>query len=252
MIAFENLSPDAPQPPMSASDEEALARWRPHVSLKNRLFTLGAGAFSRTWMQRMNRVEIFNVERFQEARKSERGLLTFSNHVSLFDDPLLTACISGSEWTSLRWIAADAQNFFGSWSKSIVFNGAKCVPVVRGAGWDQMGMRFLIERLKMGEWVHMFPEGGRTRDPSARLRLPFKRGMAELIRAAQPLAVAFHHRGMEGVLPIGQRWPSWGQSVQLRFAEAVDTAQEIAQLSSEAITRWAEERLQTLELQSAR
>ena len=113
-------------------------------------------------------------------------------------------------------------------------------------------MRFLADRLRAGEWVHVFPEGGRTRDPSAKLRMPFKRGLAELIRAAQPLALPFHHSGMERVLPIGQRWPSVGHTVQIRFAEAIDTAQELANHSAEALTRWAEERLLELERQALR
>ena len=232
---------------LTASDQAAIARWRPEVSLKNRVLAVAVGGLSRVLMQRLNRVVMCDPERFWNARASGRGLLSFSNHVSLFDDPLLTACMSGTEWTSLRWIAADAHNFFGSWTKAAVFNAGKCVPIVRGGGVAQPGMTFLAQKLAEGDWVHVFPEGGRTRHAEGRLRLPFKRGMAELITTARPLVIPFHHRGMRHILPIGRRVPSIGKQVDVRFGVTVDAAGGWGDQSIEAITSWAEQQLTALE-----
>ena len=150
-----------------------------------------------------------------------------SNHVCLFDDPWLTACLAEPHWESLRWIGADALNFFGSPLKGAIFNAGKCVPIVRGAGIDQPGMHFLAERLKAGEWVHMFPEGTRTRRKDGGMQ-SFKPGFAHLIKAARPLVLPFHHDGMAEILPVGARWPRRGRTVQVRFGEPLDTREGMA------------------------
>jgi monolysocardiolipin acyltransferase len=203
-------------------------------------------------MRVLNRVELHGAERLAAARARQaegRGLLTFSNHVALFDDPWLLACFAEPEWSRLRWISVDALNFFGSPAKARVFNAGKCVPVVRGAGVDQPGMRFLAERLAAGDWVHVFPEGGRSREPDGRLQRPLKTGVALLVQQARPLLLGFYHHGMREVLPIGARLPRIGNTVSVRFAEVHDSADGLSEERLESITDWIEQSL--LELQDA-
>ncbi len=205
-------------------------------------------------MQRWNTVVFEGSERLEQARSERgpgRGLLTYSNHVSLFDDPLLIACLAEPRWEDMRWIAADALNFFGSPLRGWIFNGGKAVPIVRGVGLDQPGMAFLAERLALGDWVHVFPEGGRSRDAGARLRLPFKAGVAHLVRASRPVLLGFHHRGMDAVLPIGARFPRRGQTVHVRFGEIRDSAVDFDGWDLDAITRAVERDLQALETANA-
>lgn len=194
----------------------------------------------------LNDVHFEGVERFQEARDTGRGLLTFSNHVSLFDDPWLTSCFSPTRVADTRWIAADALNFFGDTLRAAVFNTGRAVPIARGVGVQQPGMAFLRDRLVDGDWVHVFPEGGRTRDPQAALRRPFKQGMAHLIQQASPLVLPFRHRGMQQILPVGAYRPRTGKRVDVRFGEVHDSATGLATRDVEAVTRWAEETLSDL------
>jgi monolysocardiolipin acyltransferase len=197
----------------------------------------------------MNTLVTVDEDRLADARAMDQGLLTFANHLSLFDDPLLTACLSDPDWPHVRWIAADALNFFGNPLLAAVFNAGKCVPLVRGAGVNQPGMAFLTERLTRGDWVHIFPEGGRSRDPAGQLRLPLKTGLATLIKASQPVVLPFYHRGMQHVLPIGSALPRTGQRVTLRFGEVEDSSAGLADRSVKDITDWATARL--LDLQQA-
>ena len=226
----------------------AVARFDPEGTPVRRATAAGVAALSRFLMLRLNRVDVDGRARLDEARALQepgRGLLTFSNHVSLFDDPWLLSCFSGAEWGSLRWIAADAINFFGTPWKAVLFNAGKAVPIVRGAGMDQPGMTFLTERLKAGDWVHIFPEGGRSREPEGRLRRPLKAGLAQLVQRSNPLLLGFHHRGMHAVAPIGSWVPRIGQRVSVRFGELRDSAPFAS--DPPALMEWVEAELLRLE-----
>ena len=231
----------------TAEAAAAVARFHPVSSMKNRVLAHIVAKASEAWMRGLNRVSIIGVEQLDDARQHGKGVLTFSNHVSLFDDPLLTSCLSRSEWSQLRWITADALNFYGTSLKAAVFNAGKCVPIVRGAGVQQPGMAFLVERLRIGDWVHIFPEGGRSRRADQSLQLPLKTGFAELVRASSPIVVPFHHQGMGALLPIGGRLPRVAKRITVRFGEAVASDAGLARRPIEAITAWAADQLLALQ-----
>jgi monolysocardiolipin acyltransferase len=179
---------------------------------------------SRFVMNRMNSLTIEGLERFQALKeRGDRGLLTFSNHVSLFDDPLLLCNFPLGPYRQVRWVAADALNFFGTPARAWLFTAGKAVPIVRGAGGgvDQPGMRFLAQRLREGHWVHVFPEGGRTRHPLA-LMTPFKAGLGRLMAETTPVALPFYHYGMHQVLPVGAKLPRHGATVRALVGEPID------------------------------
>lgn len=224
-----------------------LTAYAPHPTPFARAVTWGVATSSRWFMEKGQRLEVDGRERLDAARAEARGLLTFSNHVSLFDDPWLTACLTGPSWEALRWIAADADNFFGTRWKATFFGAGKCVPVVRGIGRQQPGMAFLAERLLEGDWVHVFPEGGRSREEAGALQTPLKAGLAQLVQAAAPLTLPFFHVGMHDVLPIGTSWPRFGQEVRMLLGEVTDTAEGLAARPMREITAWAEDCLRELQ-----
>jgi len=236
--------------PFTPAEAAAVRRFDPTPRRHYQLASVAVSGASRLLMQGMNRVDVNGQASFDAARAAQgpgRGLLTFSNHVGLFDDPWLLACFAGSEWTGLRWVTADALNFFDRPWKAAVSNAGKAVPIVRGAGLDQFGMHFLADRLREGEWVHVFPEGGRTRHPEGRLRSPLKPGIAHLVRAARPVLLPFHHQGMHEVLPIGARLPRVGRTVTLRFGHGRASDDGLADQDEAQIMAWVEEQLLGLE-----
>lgn len=244
---------DADAPPkadavMTRDVVKALARFKPRPTWGKLMYSRVIGWLSRLIMERANTTDFTRGERLQQALDRGRGLLTFSNHVSLYDDPWITACLYRKiDWVQLRWVASDALNFFGTPLKGLLFSAGKCVPIVRGAGPDQLGMNFLAERLRLGDWVHVFPEGGRSRDPAGRLRSPLKSGLAHLVEASRPLLLPFYHRGMREVLPIGARYPRWRKRVQVVFGEVTDSAEGGAGAGLGEITAWVEAQLRALE-----
>lgn len=232
-------------PPDPTRVRAALGRFRPQSSFRRRLLAPVAVSFSKLLLQGLNTLETHNLRAFTEARDQDRALITFSNHVSLFDDPWLVGTFSGWRWDGIRWCATDAINFFDHPLSARFFSAGKGVPIVRGAGLDQLGMHFLEDRLNDGDWVHIFPEGGRSREP--RQLRPLKSGLGHLVERTKPLLLPFHHRGMENVLPIGAKWPRTGNLVQLRFGEVTDSAAGLAEQGPDAVTAWAQAQL--LELQ---
>jgi len=61
------------------------------------------------------------------------------------------------------------------------FGNGKIIPISRGSGINQLGMQIAIQKLKRGDWIHMFPEG-KVNQSGKLLRL--KWGVAHLIKEA--------------------------------------------------------------------
>ena len=237
-----------------------LRHWNPKARPYQKVLCAAVVGYSRFVMTKLNRLEFIERQNWEYAfQNSNRGILSFSNHVSLFDDPLLVSNLGRVKFSDVRWIGADHKNFYGSAFKGFISAAGKCVPIVRGAGLDQPGLTFLAERLKAGDWVHIFPEGGRTRDEHARMKTPFKLGIGQLITVAKPMLAPFYHYGMHDVLPIGTTVPKRGRQVRVLFDEpiAVDDAwleeHDIDPHSAttddfQTLAQWSFERLRRLEL----
>lgn len=242
---------------LSARESAAVARWRPAETRLNRFLARRVIGWSKRVMTRANRLSVEGLGRLRALQdRGERGLLTFSNHVSRLDDPLIVSNLGLSElpYERMRWVAADALKLFGDPLQAFIFSAGKCVPTVRGGGLDQPGIRFLSEQLRGGGWVHIFPEGGANRDPEPRLRHPFKPGIGRLICEARPLALPFFHHGMHRVAPPGS-WPRRGHDVQVVIGHSTDCGEDfLAGLTGateletwEAVTAWAHDVLRNLE-----
>lgn len=208
------------------AEERAVARWRPGMRWYHPFIARTVITGSRFITRVMNRLDVEGREHLESVRergqRGGRGLLTVSNHVSMFDDPLITSNFVGMSLKKVRYVGADALNFFGSGPRALFYNSGRVVPIVRGGGINQPGMEFLRDRLAEGEWVHMFPEGGRTRDPEGLMMPEFKNGTGWLIAQAKPLVVPFYHYGMKGILPVGAGIPRPGNRVRVVFDQPID------------------------------
>lgn len=95
-------------------------------------------------------------------RPPNQPLLTISNHYSCFDDPAIWGCLKLKNVCSskrIRWSMAAHDICFTNRIHSLFFMFGKCIPVVRGEGVYQPAVDLCIEKLKQGDWVHVFPEG---------------------------------------------------------------------------------------------
>ena len=110
------------------------------------------------------------------------------------------------------------------------FRAVKVLPVERGAGLHQLGMRAAENRLNEGDWIHIFPgatlpyhslpiyasflaEGTRSRTGEL---LPPREGIGKLVANCDqlPVVIPFVHSGMQTVMPSGSFVPKLGNKVQ--------------------------------------
>ena len=229
---------------LTPEERAAITRWSPGNTRVNRFLAWLVMRLSQWVMQRRNRMSIDGLERLRALHdRDERGLLTFSNHVSRLDDPLLISNCGLDElpYDRMRWVSADALTLFGTRTSAFIFSAGKCVPTVRGGGLEQPALIFLRDRLRDGAWIHIFPEGGANRDPRARLRHPLKAGIGRLIDETHPLVLPFYHYGMHRVAPHRQL-PGRGQHVHVLFGKAVDCdrtfVERLAGSADDRRTRW--------------
>lgn len=154
----------------------------------------------------LNKTKIYNrhiIDNALDRRPPNVPLITVSNHHSCFDDPGLWGILKFRNLFSrktMRWsLAAHDICFTNSWH-SYFFMLGKCIPVVRGSGVYQPAVDLCIERVKKGDWLHIFPEG---KVNMTKEHMRFKWGVGRIIYESEtcPLIVPIWHFGMDQLLP---------------------------------------------------
>ncbi|KAG5677801.1 hypothetical protein PVAND_007529 [Polypedilum vanderplanki] len=165
------------------------------------------GLISKIIVVLLNKTSIYNIEVLEnivENRPKNQPLLTYSNHYSCGDDPGIFGCLKLRNVCSpsrIRWsVAAHDICFTNFWHSSFFMYG-KCIPVIRGGGIYQPAIDMCIEKLKLGEWVHIFPEGKVNMEKEyMRLKWGIGRILKELY-PIQPIIIPIYHIGMDNLLP---------------------------------------------------
>ncbi|MEM7588104.1 MAG: hypothetical protein AAF560_32250, partial [Acidobacteriota bacterium] len=96
-------------------ERDAIGRWRVGETRINRFLAWLVISWSQRVMTRHNRLTVEGLERLEALfERGDRGLLTYSNHVSRIDDPLLVSNFGLADlpYDRMRWVAADALKLF--------------------------------------------------------------------------------------------------------------------------------------------
>jgi monolysocardiolipin acyltransferase len=187
------------------------------------------GNVCHVFMNGLNRVQVYGLEKLHSAlleRPKGKPLLTVSNHVASMDDPLVIASLLPPhvllDARNLRWTLCATDRCFKNPVTSAFFRSVKVLPVSRGDGIYQEGMDTALSKLNNGGWVHIFPEGSRSRDGGKTMG-SCKRGVARFVLDgdSMPIVIPFVHTGMQEIMPIGASIPRIGKMVTVIVGDPI-------------------------------
>lgn len=203
----------------------------------------------------LNRTKVYNQHRLENFmdRPPNQPLLTVSNHYSCFDDPSIWGCLKMKNVCSakrIRWSLAAHDICFTNKLHSMFFMLGKCIPCVRGAGVYQPAIDLCIEKLKLGDWVHVFPEGKVNMDKE---HMRLKWGVGRIIfetYPVSPIIVPIWHEGMSDLLP---NYPPYyfrlNTKLTFNFGNPIDLSQTMKRIFDSKLDEVEARRLITDEIQ---
>ncbi|KAI3633079.1 hypothetical protein MIR68_009154 [Amoeboaphelidium protococcarum] len=209
------------------------------------MITFTVGGLSNLFLKYLCNFKLYGGEKlFEQVEKRlndhpHGALITYCNHQTTLDDPLLFGVLKGAHlihWRHgrLRWTLIADDICFTNPLFNWVFTHTQGLPTVRnglGDGIYQPSINHGIDLLNHNGWLHVFPEGKvnyvdlpRRDAPQSTGLLPFRWGIARLIMETQvPLTILpMYVMGMNQVLPDGYMMPKLFKKVSLTIGDQVD------------------------------
>ncbi len=139
------------------------------------------------------------------------AVLLACNHQSLLDPPVVGTGI----WKRPLHFIARAGLFETAWFGWII-TAVNSIPI-KEEGSDTAAIRQVLERLKAGHAVLIFPEGTRSHDGTVG---EFRRGVALMVRKAECPVIPVAVEGCHDAWPRGRSRPyMWGQRLAVRYGK---------------------------------
>lgn len=171
------------------------------------------------FMKIFSRVKIIDKHNLTRA---ELPFLFVSNHVSMLDDafldPLLFFPRGLWDYRFMPYHTPERKNFYRGPIFSWIMEHAKCLPLTRGMGIYQPGIQQIIDKLKGGSSVHIYPEGTRTRTGNIGRGQP---GVGRIIHQSQCPVIPCYHSGLNEVMPLGRKIPKPGKKITIIIGKPI-------------------------------
>ncbi|KAI9297924.1 Phospholipid/glycerol acyltransferase, partial [Neoconidiobolus thromboides FSU 785] len=134
---------------------------------------------------------------FIEGRTKDQALITYQNHASTLDDPLLWGCLPQRILLNpnlMRWSLAAREIIFKNPVYNTFFEAGQIIPTVRGDGIYQPAIEASIKLLNDGKWVNIYPEGKVNQGKEL---LGFKWGIGRLVQETKKelIILPIYHSG---------------------------------------------------------
>lgn len=154
------------------------------------------------------RFKIINIEKVPE----KGGVIVVSNHVSHLDPLVIGAAIRHRQATYMAKSGLFKIPLIGAFVKTFSF------PVDRDTP-QPSTIKEAVRRLKNGELIVMFPEGGRSKDGSL---LDAKRGTGLIAALSGAKVIPAYIDGTNTVLPAGAKFIRLS-SIRIIFGDSIET-----------------------------
>lgn len=213
-------------------------RANPGASLGNRLWYHLCCTLCRTFLTLVYGVRIWGGRNVPDAGP----LLVISNHQSHYDPVLVGAALTNRH---LNFMARSGLFNVPGFEKLI--RSLNAHPIRQGEP-DTAAIRLLIEQLKLGRAVLVFPEGSRTPDGAMH---PFKRGVWLLLNRSKATILPVAIDGVYDAFPRKAAFPKLvGQRVGVNIGEPIPAATLLAMGEDKGL-RLLERTIETLRVDLA-
>ncbi|ESO89856.1 hypothetical protein LOTGIDRAFT_234000 [Lottia gigantea] len=193
---------------------------------------------AKIYMGCLNNLTVYNNKTLENAicyRENKQPLITVSNHYCCLDEPLMWTHVKWKYITNpekTRWDIGAHDVVFTNYLYSFFGNLSKVIPVERGKGVYQDTVDFLIQRLNLGDWVHIFPEG-KINLNKERIRLKWGVGRMIFECTASPIVLPIWHCGMDDILPNTRPYiPQLFKKVTYLVGAPMDFTEDVVKLKS--------------------
>ena len=143
-----------------------------------------------------------------------------SNHLTLLDDLFLAPIIFSPQlfrgYDYIPYHAPEERNFYKNPLIAAFMRSMKAIPLIRGRGVYQEGMNRLIQAVKEGGVLQIYPEGTRTRTGEIGNG---KEGVGRIVLESGAPVIPMFHQGLEKILPIGNGIPSFGREIRVAIGQ---------------------------------
>ncbi len=177
------------------------------------------------FMHLLNRTRTVGRENIKNL---EPPWILMSNHITLLDDlflgPILYYPKCLKNYRYIPHHAPEQRNFYKKPLIAWFMKHTKSIPIIRGKGVFQEGVNRIIEAVKSGGILHIYPEGTRTRTGELG---PAKIGIGRIVYETGAPVVPMYHQGLERILPIGAGFPRIGCEIRVAIGEPIYFRQEL-------------------------
>lgn len=169
-------------------------------------------------------------------------VILIANHQSFLDPPAVGVCVSRR---ASFYVARSTLFKFKPFGKLIATLNS--IPLKQGEP-DVKAMRAVLERLKRGGAVVLFPEGSRSLDGQME---QFQSGIAVIIKRAKCPVLPVGLDGMRDAFPRGSAPVLWGRPTAVCVGEPI-SAEELATMEPHDMLRRLGKEVDTLRLKARR